>query len=272
MLKENEMAKYKINKNELIEHWNNQIRFIQKSINEFDAGDEAEAQRMATHLRIMFHETKNSKSIFGQLKLPIIFYSGTSLYTPSNLLSSWTLLSIQVNSEGMRYSSELDDTSRIFFLTFTDWWNEIIFDDRDNKFSRCDIVTFIANQDGGAHVDAKLNEAYAKLTKMNSLGWTDYSGRSPVNNPAYQAIRAIAREVMISIELSQYALKSRKKQKEKTFEMRIVDDRGRRYKWSTTEISCSPETLNIVSQDRAEKRTLYTDEYSNGMKIEYIGN
>ena len=32
MLKENEMAKYKINKNELIEHWNNQIRFIQKSI------------------------------------------------------------------------------------------------------------------------------------------------------------------------------------------------------------------------------------------------
>ena len=78
----------------------------------------------------------------------------------------------------------------------------------------------------------------------------------------------INKQVPTVLELCEEVLK----QKEKTFEMRIVDDRGRRYKWSTTEISCSPETLNIVSQDRAEKRTLYTDEYSNGMKIEYIGN
>jgi len=54
--------------------------------------------------------------------------------------------------------------------------------------------------------------------------------------------------------------------------MRIVDDAGRRYKWSETEITYSPETFQIVSQDRSEKRTLYIDEYNNGMKVEYIGS
>ena len=59
---------------------------------------------------------------------------------------------------------------------FNDWWNEIIFDDKKNKFTRHDIVTYVANQDGGAHVDSELDESYATLTKMNSLGWTDYNG------------------------------------------------------------------------------------------------
>lgn len=31
---------------------------------------------------------------------------------------------------------------------FNDWWNEIIFDDKKNKFTRRDIVTYVANQDG----------------------------------------------------------------------------------------------------------------------------
>ena len=34
------MGKYKRSKQELQEHWDDQIRFIQKSIEEFDRGDE----------------------------------------------------------------------------------------------------------------------------------------------------------------------------------------------------------------------------------------
>lgn len=55
------MTKYKISKQELQDHWDDQ--------------DEKEAQRLATHLRVLFHETQKSKSIFGQLKPQIIFYS-----------------------------------------------------------------------------------------------------------------------------------------------------------------------------------------------------
>lgn len=266
------MAKYTLSAQELQEHWNNQIRFIQKSIKEFDSGDEIEAQRIATNLRILFHDTSSSKSIFKQLKPQVTFYSGGCLYTPSNLVTSWTLLSLEFGPEGLKYKAELENSSRYFFMNFPDWWNEIIFDDHENRFTRKDIVTFIANQDGGAHVDPKLNEAYAKLTKMNSLGWIDSAGSSPTNNPAYQSIRAIANEFLISLNFSQQGLKNRRKQKDTKFEMRIVDDAGRRYKWSETEITYSPETFQIVSQDRSEKRTLYIDEYNNGMKVEYIGS
>ncbi len=41
------MAKYKLTQQELQEHWYDQVRFIQKSIKEFDSGDEKEAQRLA---------------------------------------------------------------------------------------------------------------------------------------------------------------------------------------------------------------------------------
>ena len=93
----------------------------------------------------------------------------------------------------------------------------------------------------------------------------------PLNNPAYQAIRTIANEVLYSIAISASGLKNRKKQKGKDFEMRIVDNFGRRYKWSKTEITCSLETMELVFQDKVEKRTLYIDEYKNGSKVEYVG-
>ena len=96
---------------------------------------------------------------------------------------------------------------------FNDWWNEIIFDDKKNKFTRRDIVTYVANQDGGAHVDPELDESYATLTKMDSLGWTGYNVNKPLNNPAYQAIRTIANEVLYSIAISASGLKNRKKAK-----------------------------------------------------------
>ena len=53
--------------------------------------------------------------------------------------------------------------------------------------------------------------------------------------------------------------------------MRIVDNFGRRYKLSKTEITCSLETMELVFQDKVEKRTLYIDEYKNGSKVEYVG-
>ena len=109
------MTKYKLSKQELQDHWDDQIRFIQKSIKEFDRGDEKEAQRLATHLRVLFHETQKSKSIFGQLKPQIIFYSSGDLYTPSNLFTSWTLLDLMVSPEGIKYNAKSNNQSRCFF-------------------------------------------------------------------------------------------------------------------------------------------------------------
>lgn len=103
------MGKYKRSKQELQEHWDDQIRFIQKSIEEFDRGDEKEAQRLATHLRILFHETNFSKSLFSQLKPQIIFYSSGDIYTPSNLTTSWILLVMTLSPNEMKYTANLNN-------------------------------------------------------------------------------------------------------------------------------------------------------------------
>lgn len=265
------MSKYRITANELKEHWDDQIHFINKSIKDFDNGDEKEARRIATCIRVLFNETMKSKSIYSQLNQQIHFISNTDLYTPSNLISSWTLLMMEIKDNNSYYKANLDRSSRVFLMTFEDWWNEIIFDDLINKFSRRDIILYVADQDGGAHVDPKLDESYAALIKLNSLGWVQNNDQLPGNNPAYQAVRAIANELVISLNLLNIGLKQRVIMENCEFEMRIVDDKGHRYKWSTSEITYSEETKRVVEKDRIDKRKLYLDEFKNGFKFEYIG-
>lgn len=264
------MAKYKLKYSELLEHWDDQFNFIERSIEFFDKGNEKEAKMLATNLRVLFHQTDQSQSLLTLLKIPIIFYSSGCLYTPSNLLSSWPLLSMNSNEQGQFYQAKLEGTDRTFFMSFIDWWNEIIFDDKINVFTRKDIVLFVANQDGGAHVDPNMKDSNAKLVKYNSLGWTDGYGNSPQNNPSYQAIRAIANEVIISYNHFKIGMKSRTEQRDKNFEMRFID-LNRRYKWSNTEINSSEETRQIVEEHRVEARKLYIQEFSNGVRREYIG-
>lgn len=262
--------KYKLNSNELLTHWNDQLNFIRSSAKLYDEGNEIEARRMAVNLRVLFHETSKSHSLIKQIGLHnnFLLWSSGNLYTPSNLLSSWVLLSIAMSEEGFVYKPQ-GGIGRTFFMEYEDWWNEIIFDDKKNVFSRKDIVCFVANQDGGAHVDMELDSKYAELVKHNSLGWTDSNGKPSMNNPAYAAIRQIAEELLISQGIYNKGSYTRKKLKNRFFEMRFVDDK-RRFKWSTTEITYSEETFKIVKQYRKENRTLYLQQYSDGTNLEVV--
>lgn len=192
--------KYKLSKQDLVNHWNEQLEFIQSSIDLFDRGRETESRRLATSLRVMFHNTSHSHSLFKQLNLynNYFFWSSGDLYTPSNLLSSWVLLKLNNIKGDLVYKPIITNENRTFFLLYEDWWNEVIFDDKNEVFTRKDIITFVANQDGGAHVDKALNKKYSNLVKYNSLGWTDGHGNPVSNNPAYCAIRQIAFEVLVS--------------------------------------------------------------------------
>jgi hypothetical protein len=90
---------------------------------------------------------------------------------------------------GGRYIPLLDNVGtdrRRPGVPFGMWWNKKIY----RRLSRGDLVAALANQDGGAHVDATLTEAYAELTRLNGLGWAyaDSEGRSePFEGNAAQA-------------------------------------------------------------------------------------
>lgn len=56
-------------------------------------------------------------------------------------------------------------------INFEDWWNGVVLVDfPGNEFTRKDLILSVADQDGGAHVDTKLNEPYTLLSRDNSLG------------------------------------------------------------------------------------------------------
>lgn len=261
---------YKLSQNQLINQWDEEIETLRNTCKIFDNGDEKMARYLAVILRVLFHETSHSKSLWKQVKQykNLYFYSLSGIYSPANLLSSWTLLMMEMGNEGIRYLANFE-AERTYFFTFEDWWNEIIFDDKQYVYTRKDIVLFVANQDGGAHVDPEIEEKFAKLKYKNSLGWVDQLGNKPLNNPMYQAIRVMAEEILISIRIFQQKFKSRKCLNNREMEMRYKD-KNRRYKWSRTDISASEETIEIVKKDRMEARKLYSQELENGIVIELV--
>lgn len=54
-------------------------------------------------------------------------------------------------------------------------------------------------QEGGAHVDQEVHEAYSALAESNSLGWSvrDEAGTRPLSsNPVFPSVRPISHEVL----------------------------------------------------------------------------
>lgn len=266
------MVKYNRRYTEIEESWKNQLDFIKTSIKNFDDGNINEAIRLAQALRVMFHETNNSKSIYNLLNYKLYFKSLSGFYSPTNLLSSWMLLSIQMDREGIRYVPLYDQPEGILYYDFEDWWNHVIFDDKKNIFSRKDIVLYVANKDGGAHLDLELPEKYANLVKYNSLGWTNYNGDPIENNPVYMALRVIAQEVIDSYSL--YNLTSLKKSMislRDELEVRFFPESKTRFIWCSPDINTSQEAIEVVELFEFEKRNLYFIDFDD-IRIEYVGN
>lgn len=191
---------------DLNKHLNEQIEFLSASTDSFDLGVVAEAKRMSLHLRIIFYDTPKSHSILSQLgtkaKLQML-----DTRMPAGTLGPYMGLILKgVGKTGARYVAPLDDMPpnvNPSYQSFDDWWNaEILIDDLGNRFSRSDIVLFVAHEDGGAHVDPKLSERYAALSRANSLGWNfvgQQNGQTiseVVTRPVEATLRQISHEAL----------------------------------------------------------------------------
>lgn len=206
--------KYQLNENELEDHLKSQIRFIENSQQSFGKGFHEEAQRLATTMRILLHNKKSSHSLLKQLnKDNMNFVSTTPRFIPVNMISYTGFLNMRMSGDKASYELNdiVDEIGNLKLLKFDDWWNELIIYDKKQLFSRKDIILTVANKDGGAHIDSKLNKEYADLIKKNSLGWIysnqeNEEGQELENNVAYLSIRKISEELILSFKLSKLAI------------------------------------------------------------------
>jgi hypothetical protein len=195
------------------EHLATQLRFIERSCQHFDAGDEAEAQRIAAALRVIFHQTRHSTSLLAHLGATGISMLSTAcspispgtLTAPSNLAS----LVIRRTDAGVTFTStaSLGGAPMKRFIPFGDWWDvEIVCLTAGVRMKRSSLVLAVANQDGGAHVDATLEPDYAIVKSGEGLVVTFRpAGRDPVEIPleshSVATLRQIGYEVLHSPDL-----------------------------------------------------------------------
>ena len=192
---------------DLTKHLMEQLEFLKRSAKSYDEGFEGEAKRMATVIRLLVHETKRSRSLLGQLQLiSIDFYDTAADLYPENLFTHHGLAIIHFEGDRVWYQAPLDDLPPPFltWTTFDQWWDKIVFvDNQKRTMSRKHLVLSVADKDGGAHVDPKLDETYAAISRSNSMGWVtgnDYKEPGPLDGRVELAsVRQIAHEVISTL-------------------------------------------------------------------------
>ncbi len=202
---------YQLTKDDLIEHLREQVDFLKASAAAFDAGTLAEAKRLAVTLRVLLHDTPQSKSVLAQLgeQERLWFMDTGPSPFPGNLLGHHGLVLMQMGGDvGGTYVARCngppDPEAIVRRKRFGEWWTETVLIDSDrHEFSRKNHVLGLANKEGGGHVDPKLDEKYARLTRNNSLGWMYEDKRGPpepFGSPIPCGVRQITEEVLISLK------------------------------------------------------------------------
>lgn len=197
---------------ELKKHLEEQLGFLESSADSFDVGNTSEAKRLATTLRVLLHDTSQSKSLLGQLGMKHKLFYDSSNYagynkTPWDVAVYTGLIGQCINMEAhqIAYIPILDreGDGPPPWVDFDHWWHMVVIKDEvGNTFSRRDLVLNMANKDGGAHIDPVLTGKYGALSRQNSIGWKGFINNQPpqpVPYPERTAVRQIAHEVLKSL-------------------------------------------------------------------------
>lgn len=190
---------------EIEELFNEQIQALRSSADAYDKGSGFEAKRIATAIRILCHSRGQSVSLIEQTGRRARRYL-SSAEDPFTFdlgpRCSIVWLNMPTSEEPAGFSAPLD-RSHMWFTKFEDWWREPIINDPQlrRQFSRADIVHKMADQDGGAHVDPRIDEAYQHL-KETALGMrVNRLGQDlPLAGPERPAVRQIGHEMLKSLD------------------------------------------------------------------------
>lgn len=205
----------KRSQDELVKILQKQIDFLELSCSAFDSGNENEALRIATIIRVLVHDTDKSISLLTQLifKSKLIFLDSSlpidpQLVDPKKKEYVFQglpgLVGIKVASMQAKFIAPLllREGAR-GPVSFSEWWEKgCIPGDNRKRYSRKQLILWMANKEGGAHVDTKISMAYRELSN-SSLGMSFFVGgikKGFNNSPADASVRQIAWEILNTIK------------------------------------------------------------------------
>jgi hypothetical protein len=189
-------------------HLHRQLRFLERSCEAYDAGYTDESLRIATSIRVLVHDTRNSTSLLKHLGATNIQLSSTVEGAPipgSVMLSAMGRLTL--TTAGAIWKAAITADSIKTQLPVSDWWTQIVYIFGALQLSREKLVLHAANKDGGAHVDKTLTPEYEVLMTSGERGFFHYSpsGKPGSFKPIMDAhlvyLRQMAHELLSSTQL-----------------------------------------------------------------------
>ena len=199
--------KVPLTNDQLIQHLVDQLTFLGNSARLFDEGYRREAVRMAAQLRILFHQSSNSKALLFQLNLQDFLIKSAISITREELKEQESFHGYgKAEVVGDRFLSLGPDLSTQFFdeLPLEKWWRQPIWKLNEGTIiTREDLILNAANTDGGAHVDPAVKDVYAAFAAPGAGGWylrgTKRGAVLEYSEDAHLvALREIAHEVLQS--------------------------------------------------------------------------
>ncbi len=188
-----------------------QLGFLHRSSILFDQGFKDEGLRIATTIRVLIHDTKNSTSLLKHLKASDIKLSSTVGDGEDDdklAFMAGGMYAIGCNhpTPGTHFvpACRFNDT-KYTDVSIKTWINQSILQ-TTMRISRRDIYLGAANKDGGAHVDKKLSKEYDQVKNGPAVGYiTKIIDGIPKNIPVpdvqYIILRQMAAELLSSKEL-----------------------------------------------------------------------
>ncbi|UNA35476.1 hypothetical protein LRM35_21265 [Klebsiella variicola subsp. variicola] len=182
----------------------------------YDIGYTDEAIRIATNIRILLHQTKNSTSLLKHLNATTINLLSTSMDYEGDVNDAVRFCIGMVKYEATAggpfyFLPTLQGAPIKEYIPFSKWWTQpILIMKPGGVFTRRKIILDASNKDGGAHVDSMFPEDYEFLTSpgiMGSFGRYTPNGYvyEEIENTHYTLLRQMAFEILNSPQLTELA-------------------------------------------------------------------
>ncbi len=175
--------KFSRTKDELFSELQAQIQFLQDECKQYDLGNIEYSKKIAVTIRILLHDTRMSVSLLRQIESAFVYnrpdfidISTTEGDLPNKGHTDFVCSSLcEYDLEHFIDSLpvlipravSINSNNHYHFRSFKTWWERlhVILIDRTNFLSRKDIITLIADTNGGAHVDPNIDERLILLNR-----------------------------------------------------------------------------------------------------------
>jgi SEC-C motif len=173
---------------ELLTKLKSQAGFLRRSTRDFDAGHLDEGERLANQIRLLLHDTGSSHSLFGQLGIKGgLRYTDTAIHDSEQETKhlGGDLYSATIKKHAGLVSMQPTETGSWAYVpvlepkgdrinppaAFDSWWRSPFLKDATGyAIARSTVVLFVANKDGGSHVDKARPETFHRFLSGSGLG------------------------------------------------------------------------------------------------------